>query len=254
MSETSIDVLFAPAESAALPSRELGGTVCVVFDVLRATSSMVTALANGAASILPVSEIAEALAARRERPDLLLAGERDGVRIPANLTGGIPFDLGNSPREFTKEKVQGRAIAMTTTNGTRALRACARASKVLIGSFLNLRATADVLRREPPRRLLLVCSGTFDQVAYEDVLGAGALCEALWPHYGEGAVSDAAQMDRQLFLLEKGDLAGAVARSRNGRRLLTIPELAPDVAFCLQNDRFNLVAELGADGAVRVRA
>src|SRR6478735_9120305 len=101
MSETWIDVLFAPAEFAALGGRDLSGTVCVVFDVLRATSSMVTALANGASAIVPVSEISEALAARRDRPDLLLAGERGGVRIPANLTGGIPFNLGNSPLEVT---------------------------------------------------------------------------------------------------------------------------------------------------------
>ena len=253
MSETSIDVLFAPAECAALEGHDLSAAVCVVFDVLRATSSMVTALANGAAGIFPVAEISEALAARRERPDLLLAGEREGLRISGNLTGGIPFDLGNSPREFTREKVQGRAIAMTTTNGTRALRSCARASKVLVASFLNLGATTEPLRREPPRRLLVVCSGTFDQVAYEDVLGAGALCDALWPQYLAGAVSDATQMARQAYLLEKADLASALARSRNGRRLLEIPELAPDVAFCLQCDRFNLVAELKADGAVRMQ-
>src|SRR5262249_17947241 len=127
----------------------LNGTVCVVFDVLRATSSMVTALANGAAAIFPVAEISEALALRRDRPDLLLAGEREGVRISRDLSDGVPFDFGNSPREFTRDKVQGRTIAMTTTNGTRALRACARASKVFIGSFLNLAATTEVLRREP---------------------------------------------------------------------------------------------------------
>src|SRR5437763_488696 len=98
--------------------------------------------------------------------------------------------LGNSPREFTKEKVQGRTIAMTTTNGTRALRSCARAWTVFVGSFLNLRATSQLLQREPPRNLLLVCSGTFDQAAYEDVLGAGALGGLLWPTYSTGAVSE----------------------------------------------------------------
>jgi len=214
---------------------------------------MITALANGATAILPVAEISEALALRRDQPGILLAGERDGVRIPCHLTGGIPFDLGNSPREFTKQKVQGGTIAMTTTNGTRALRSCARAWTVFVCSFLNLRATYELLQREPPSHLLLVCSGTFDQAAYEDVLGAGALCELLWPTYSAGAVSDSAEMARRLYLLEKDDLSVAMARSRNGRRLLANLDLADDVPFCLQRDQFNLVAELQPDGFVRRR-
>ena len=85
----TLEVLFTPAEFAALPQRDLRRTVCVVFDILRATSTMVTALANGAAAVLPVAEIAEALAARAHLPDALLAGERDGFRICADLTGGV---------------------------------------------------------------------------------------------------------------------------------------------------------------------
>jgi len=119
--------LFTPAEFEALSKRDLSKSTCVVFDVLRATSSMVTALANGAEAIIPVSEISEALEIKRKDPQVLLAGERDGLRIEANLTGSISFDLGNSPREFTKEKVTGKKIVITTTNGTRALRACAHA-------------------------------------------------------------------------------------------------------------------------------
>jgi len=236
-----------------LEGRDLSKTVCVVFDVLRATSSMVTALANGAAAIIPVTKISEALALRGDNPNLLLAGERDGVRIPGDLTGSIPFDLGNSPREFTSEKVHGRVIAMTTTNGTRALRASERAWSVLICSFLNLRATSDLLQRERPGQLLLVCSGTFEQAAYEDVLGAGALCNLLRPNYAADAFSDSAQIARRLYLIERADLIGAMSRSRNGRRLLANPELAEDVAFCLQRDEFRIVAELGSDGAVRQR-
>src|SRR5271165_6662862 len=129
----TLEVLFAPAEFAALRERDLTGTVCVVFDVLRATSSIVTALANGAAAVIPAAGIPEALALRRERADLLLAGEREGVRIRAHLTGGVEFDFGNSPREFTREKVAGRSIVITTTNGSRALRACAGAKAALAG-------------------------------------------------------------------------------------------------------------------------
>src|SRR5882672_313125 len=163
----SVEVLFAPAEFETLAGRDLSETVCVVFDVLRATSSMVTALANGAKAILPVTEIDDALEVWRENLDVLLAGERDGVRIEA---GNTRFDLGNSPREFTRDKVAGKKIAMTTTNGTRALRACAHAKTVLVASFLNLKATTEFLERQQSSHLLVICSGTFDQAAFEDVL------------------------------------------------------------------------------------
>ncbi|HMC26688.1 MAG TPA: 2-phosphosulfolactate phosphatase, partial [Verrucomicrobiae bacterium] len=126
----TLEVILTPAEFGPLRERDLSQTVCVVFDILRATTTMITALANGADSIIPVEQIGEALEVRRQRPNVLLAGERDGVRIRANQTGGIEFDLGNSPREFSAEKVQGKTIVMTTTNGTRALRACATAKTV----------------------------------------------------------------------------------------------------------------------------
>ena len=98
---SALEVLFTPPEFGALKNRDLRQTTCVVFDILRATSTMVAALANGAESILPVAEISEALALRRQRPDMLLAGERDGLRLRAPQTGGVEFDLGNSPGEFT---------------------------------------------------------------------------------------------------------------------------------------------------------
>ena len=245
----ALEVLFTPAEFAALKQRDLGETVCVVFDVLRATSTMAVALGNGAAAIVPVEEIAEAVAFRRQQPDVLLAGEREGVRIQAGLTGGTAFDLGNSPREFTRERVRGRTIVITTTNGTRALRACARARTALACSFLNLRATADFIQRELPASLLVVCGGTHEEAAYEDVLAAGALCELLWP--GAGMVADSAYLARRLFQVERADLPGAVALSRNGRRLPAMPELREDVSFCLQRDTVNLVARLSQDGRVK---
>jgi len=249
----SLEVLFTPADFAGLARRNLDDTVCVVFDVFRATSSMVTALANGASAIIPVAEIPEALAWRQKDPSVLLAGERDGVRIRAELTGAVDFDLGNSPREFTRERVAGRTIVMSTTNGTRALRACAHAQRVLISSFLNLRATAERIHREGPEHLLLVCSGTFEQAALEDVLAAGALCDAGWPDQPEHDRSDAARMARELYLQAKPDLAAAASSSRNGRRLLARPELAEDVAFCLRVDATPCVACLGDDGKVRLQ-
>jgi 2-phosphosulfolactate phosphatase len=246
----SIEALFTPADFATLQQRDLSNTMCVVFDVLRATSSMITALANGAAGVVPVEEIAEAISYRQTHPDVLLAGERQGVRI---RSGSTTFDLGNSPREFVAAAVSGRTVVMTTTNGTRALRACAKARTVLAASFLNLAATAEVILQERPGQLLLVCSGTYEEAALEDVLGAGALSDLVWDQYADGAVADSALIARKLWLQGKSDLLRALSESRNGRRLLAMPELRDDVSYCLQCDRFPLIAEQGRDGMVRKR-
>jgi len=261
----NIEVILTPAELPALKQRALSNAACVVFDVLRATSTFVTALQNGARAIVPVSEIPEALARRQQQPDLLLAGERDGVRIRAAQSGGIDFDLGNSPREYTPEKVRGQTIVSTTTNGTRALRAGAGAKTVLAASFLNLGATADVLQRLSPAQIVLVCAGTREHTALEDVLAAGALCEMLEagssrsgdrtvPRAVPAQFSDSAEMARRTYLQARSDLAAAVRISENAQRLLAIPELRDDVPFCLQRDLFPLVARLEADGAIRALA
>jgi 2-phosphosulfolactate phosphatase len=247
----SLEVLFTPADFAALGVRDLRNTVCVVFDILRATSTMVTALANGAAALIPVADIPEALALRQRRPEVLLAGERNGLRIPAALTGGLEFDLGNSPREYSREHVAGRIIVSTTTNGTRALRACAAAKTTLLGSFLNLRATALYLAQPAPVQLLLVCSGTHEEAAYEDILAAGALCDRLWPHCASGQVADSAQIARILYRQARHDLSGAMQHSSNARRLLANPELRDDVPWCLQQDNISIVAALDKAGTVR---
>ncbi|MEK7707154.1 MAG: 2-phosphosulfolactate phosphatase [Verrucomicrobiota bacterium] len=247
----SIEVLFTPAEFRALRDRDLKHTVCVVLDVLRATSTFVTALANAAEAIIPVAEISEALVLRRERSDVLLAGERDGLRIGAALTGGVEFDLGNSPREFTSAKIAGKTIVSTTTNGTRALRACVGAQRVLVGSFLNLSATADAIERCLPGCLLVVCAGTGEGAALEDVLAAGALCESLASRSRAIEAHDSAEIARRVFLQAQADLPGAVRHARNARQLLAHADLRDDVEFCLQRDRFALVAASDTDGTIR---
>jgi len=266
----TLEVILSPAELPALAKRDLRDATCVVFDVLRATSTIVTALHNGAKAIIPVSEIAEAMALRQKQPDILLGGERDGVRIRAGQTGGIDFDLGNSPREFTPEKVRNKTIVSTTTNGTRALRACAGAQTVLAASFLNLTATAQFILRLQPAQIVLVCAGTHENMADEDVLAAGALCEILDaplapslspPARGEGVhrtgegflqITDPAEIALRAYARAKSNLAEAICRSENALRLLAIPELRDDVAFCLRQDVYNLVAVLGRDGAIRL--
>lgn len=241
---TTLEVLFTPADFSTLPGRDLSQTTCVVFDILRATTSMMAALGNGAAGIIPVSNIPEALGLREKQPDVLLAGERNGLRIGPALTGGVEFDFGNSPREFTADKVRGRTIVMTTTNGTRALRACENARTVMIGSFLNLKPVAAWIREHYPRHLLMVCSGTYEQAAFEDTLAAGSLCEKIWDQYSVGQVADSAAMVRRLYPLMQQDLVAAMSHSRNGRRLLAMPELKGDVGYCMQRETLNFVATM----------
>jgi 2-phosphosulfolactate phosphatase len=251
MSSTKLEVVLSPAEFPELAARDLGHSTCVVFDILRATTSMVTALSAGAEGIIPVANIPEALAIRDERPDVLLAGERNGLRIRAEQTGTIDFDLGNSPREFNGERVQGRTIVMTTTNGTRALRACENAKTILIGSFLNLRATVNWLRETAPSHVVLVCGGTYEEPAIEDVLAAGAVCERIWPQYAGGHLSDSAEIARRLYPLMQANLLDAMKHSRNGRRLLGHPELRDDVWLCVQRETVAFVAGVTNDGSIR---
>ena len=251
---TKLEVLFTPADYAALYNRDLTQTACVVFDIFRATTTIVTALANGAAAIIPVAEIKDALALRQRHPELLLAGERDGLRIRGNLTGGIDFDLGNSPREFTAERINGRTIVLSTTNGSRALRACAHAREVLIGSFLNLSATAAYLDKHRAKQVLLVCSGTGEQTAYEDILGAGALVELIESHFSDGEIADSAKVALQTYQSNSRDLMGAVKHSQNGRRLLALPDLCDDVPWCLQLDEYSLVAKLEKDSIRKIKS
>ena len=246
-----IEVILSPAELPALARRDLLQTACVVFDVLRATSTFVTALHNGAKQIIPVAEISEALAIRKKQPDVLLGGERDGLKIRAAQTGGRDFDFGNSPREYTPEKVRGRTIVSTTTNGTRALRACAGVRTVLAASFLNLGATARFLQGKKFEVVLPVCAGTRENAALEDILAAGALCEILGGGKSAEILSDSAQIALGAFTRAKPALAAAIRHSENARRLRAIPALRGDVPFCLQRDVFPLVAQLEADGAIR---
>jgi 2-phosphosulfolactate phosphatase len=245
-----LEVLFTAAQSAALRQRDLRETTCVVFDVLRATSTFVTALHHGAKAIIPVGEISEALAVKKTRPEVLLGGEREGVRICAS---GIDFDLGNSPREHAPEKVRGKTIVSTTTNGTRALRACVGAKIILAASFLNLAATAKYLRQKNFEDILLVCSGTRENAALEDTLAAGALCQLLARADARPAPSDSAEAALRAYAQAESDLAATVVRdSENARRLLAIPGLRDDVAFCLQRDTYPLIAKMEADGAIRI--
>ena len=228
-----IDVILHPAEIATiLPARNLSATTCVVFDVLRATSSMITALAHGATEIYPVRTIEEAHGLKVRMPSAVLGGERQGDLIPG-------FEVGNSPSEYD-ERVSGRRIITTTTNGTIALRACERAARVLVGAVLNIGAVANVLRASWPEHVLVVCAGTFSDFALEDACAAGLLIGYL----GAESLSDSAHAALAITRLYAEPLA-ALRASRNGRVLASTGRMA-DVEWCAQLSRYDVVGEMQA--------
>ncbi len=247
-----LSVVLCPAEIAGLPAQDLSKSTCVVFDVLRATSTMLAALNACATGVLPVTEIAEAVAAQTTRPGALLAGERGGRRITASDSDGVEFDFGNSPREMIKERVAGRLLIATTTNGTRAIRACAKAEHVLIGSFANLAATATWLTRASPSRVLLVGSGTGEDPSLEDALAVGALIDRLRGSTASLVLADSAMLANLSYQQAKPRLEDVFCEASNARRLLAMPDLAADVAWCLALDQCPFVAGLEADGIIRV--
>jgi 2-phosphosulfolactate phosphatase len=235
----TVDTVLTPAEIDLLPRTDLSRTTCVVFDVLRATSSIVTALAHGARSVHPVLTIEEALALRERMPDALLGGERGGDPIPG-------FDVGTSPAEYVA--AAGRRVITTTTNGTVALRACAGAARVLAAALLNVDAVASDLRRSAPQHVVIVGAGTFREAALEDVLAAGVLLHAL----DADAMNDASRAALAVHAATGGDLMSALRQSRNGRALAAQGR-GDDVAWCARRSVWDVVPTMGADGAIRSR-
>lgn len=239
-----LDARLGPADWERLTPADLSRAACVVFDILRATSTVVTALAHGARALLPVATLEEAVAVHRQERGCLLAGERGGLRPSPEWTGGVAFHLGNSPREFTAERVHDRTIVFTTTNGSRALHACRPAPVVLAGAFLNLSATVEAVRSLRPARVLLICAGTGPDPALEDVLAAGAFIEQWTSADSDPHLTDAAAVAWRAWREASADLPNALRHSTNAQRLLALPELCEDVAWCLQRDRFPLTAWL----------
>jgi 2-phosphosulfolactate phosphatase len=244
----NVSVIFSPQEVDRLPEHDLTQVTCVVFDVLRATSTMLAAFDAGATAIKPVAEISEALAEKAANPEVLLAGERNGIRIGGKLTGGLEFDFGNSPREMVAGKVRGRTLVSTTTNGTRAIWACAKAGRVSIASFANLTATANWIETLSLERLILVCSGTGEESCLEDTSGAGALVYKLINCSKSVYLSDSAMMALHVYRQVADALCEKVGEAANAKRLLGMPSLADDVEWCLKADRFSIVPMLDSGG------
>ena len=135
---------------------------------------------------------------------------------------------------MTRDVVAEKRMAATTTNGTRALKACSGSKAVWI-AFLNLTALGQAIRDANPKRLLLVCAGTGEASALEDALGAGALCDLLWPALGQAA-TDSARLVRDHYR-KQAQLLAVACEAKNARHLSSIPALAPDVGFACNGIR-----------------
>jgi 2-phosphosulfolactate phosphatase len=209
-----ISVILAPDVAA---EDELTGRSCVVIDVLRATTSMIAALDAGATAIYPVAEAEDAWALRAQMGEgLLLGGERGGLKING-------FDLGNSPREYTAEAVGNSMLAMTTTNGTAAMLAAARAgaSPIYIASLRNAPATARRLLREG-RDAVLYCAGTNGRVSLDDIIAAGAIASVCEESRSRAALTDTGKLALAAYRLASRDVAAALTATIHGRRLVEI--------------------------------
>ena len=237
-----IDIQLLPLP----PSIEiLSGRTVVVIDVLRATSVIVSALARGAAEIIPVSTVEEAtrLVETFPRGSTLLGGERESRKIEG-------FDFGNSPAEYTSEKIRGKRVILTTTNGTKAFHSVAGAKEILAGSFLNARATAQRCLVSG-RDILIFPSGDKGRFSIEDVACGGMLIERIAERRGRHLdLSDAAFSSRLLYERFKGGLVEVLRLSDHGKDLLALG-LGEDLLYCAQTDITDLVP-IFTHGVIRI--
>ena len=229
-----IDVCLSPE---LIQLYNLEKRVVVIVDVLRASSTMVAALANGIQAIRPFASVPACMEMRRN--GYLIAGERGGAIIDG-------FDLGNSPVSFLEEKYFGEKLAMTTTNGTLAIQLSSKADQIIIGSLINLQAVADYLKSQD-RDVLVFCAGWKGKVNLEDTLFAGALVEALEGHFESEC--DAPIAAKAVYETAKSDIHGYLKNSSHVNRLRKLG-IDKDIEFCLTPNQFDVVPELQGDDIV----
>jgi 2-phosphosulfolactate phosphatase len=215
--------------------------VVVIIDIFRATSSICYGIENGAEAIIPVSEVEECAAYREKGFDYLLAAERDGKVVDG-------FDFGNSPFSYTKEKVAGKTIVLTTTNGTHALHLSRSAKKIVIGSFLNLTAICNWLKTQNDN-ILLVCAGWKNNFNLEDTLFAGAVVDQLKGF--DFKLDDAAIAANDLFQMGKHDINQYLKKTSHGERLKKLG-IEKDIEFCLQVDLTTAIPILEGERLVKL--
>lgn len=235
LQKRNLNVCLSPA---LLPNYKLENSVVVVIDIFRATSSICYGIANGAEAIIPVSTVEECLAYKDQ--GFSLAAERDGSVVEG-------FEFGNSPFSYSEDKVKGKTIVLTTTNGTKALQQSIEASEIVIGSFLNLSAVCNWLQ-EQQMDILLLCAGWKNHFCIEDTLFAGAVVEKL--NASNFTLDDSAMAAEDLYKFAKNDLGGYLSKSSHGERMKRL-NIEKDIAFCLQIDIIDALPVLRGDTLVK---
>ncbi len=219
------------------------GTAAVVIDVLRFSSAVVAALEAGVSRIIPVEDIetASRLADSGKRKTKLLAGERKGLPIEG-------FDLFNSPAEFTKRRVSGKTIVMTTSNGTRGVLLASKASRTIICSINNLGAVADAVRGE--KGLSILCCGSEGNIAIEDLYCGGLLLNALEDRIEVETINDAGRIAMILSGGSGPDAEEILSSSDRGREL-SKAGYGDDLLLCARRDTSDIVPVM-RQGAIRI--
>ncbi len=229
-----VDVLFGPGGAAPA---EMHGRVVVVIDVLRASTSIAVALSNGARNVVPFEHADEAAARAKsfERSEVLLAGERRMQPIPG-------FDLGNSPREFTADAVEGKSILFTTSNGTVALLATQGAHEVFVGSYVNLSALVAVLL-DPSRassNVTIVAAGNDRRFSLEDAACAGRFVRELSRDGVKLELNDGAHATKLLDKRYGQNLLKMFKEAEHARALVNAG-FGEDIAVCAAVDAYPVV-------------
>ena len=222
MTKRKLETCFSPV---LFEAERHTGSIVVIIDILRASSAICTAFANGAVSIIPVAEVAQARDYKSK--GYLVAAERDGYVLDF-------ADFGNSPFNFTKEKVSGKTIVYSTTNGTGIINLALSAYMTVIGSFLNIGALTRWLIKQD-RDLLLLCSGWKNRFNIEDTVCAGAIADILMKSNCFTTICDSTLAAMDLWSLASSDLKGYIEKAAQRTRLRD-KNLDDCIEFCLTSD------------------
>jgi 2-phosphosulfolactate phosphatase len=222
MTKRKLETCFSPALYEAEGHTN---SIVVIIDILRASSAICTAFANGAVSIIPVSEVAEARDYKSK--GYLVAAERDGFVLDF-------ADFGNSPFNFTKEKVSGKTIVYSTTNGTGIIKLASSAFMTVIGSFLNIGALTKWLIKQD-KDVLLLCAGWKNRFNIEDTVCAGAIADILMRSDCCTTICDSTFASIDLWSLASPDLTGYIEKAAQRTRLRD-KNLDDCIEFCLTPD------------------
>ncbi|MDD5570678.1 MAG: 2-phosphosulfolactate phosphatase [Bacteroidales bacterium] len=239
--ERTIEVSFTPL-LFHLHKKE--NSIVVIVDILRATTAICTAFANGVNHIIPVASIEEAK--KYKKKGYLVAGERDGVVLDG-------ADFGNSPFNFTKENVNDRIFVITTTNGTQAIEMARDCSKVAIGSFLNISSLCNWLA-EKNENIIILCAGWKNRFNLEDTIFAGAMIENLLSNKKINLKlnCDSAMASLDLWNVAKKDLIGYVQKFAHRERLRKLG-LDDVIEYCFTKDVTEIIPVLDGDKLVKLK-